>query len=107
MRPSGWCSGARPYFSRALLDVTKGGVFWIVAFGPERCAMRSFALVSMGTPLLNRLVLRPRRAWRAGREKIAETNAGGGMRRPDEVLRRDRRVAVGNREPVAGREDAS
>jgi hypothetical protein len=33
--------------------VTKGGVFWIVAFGPERCAMRGFDLVSMSAPFLD------------------------------------------------------
>jgi hypothetical protein len=24
------------------LEVTSGGVFWIVAFGPARCAIRNF-----------------------------------------------------------------
>jgi hypothetical protein len=30
----------KPYFSRALLLVTSGSLFWIVAVGPEKTAMR-------------------------------------------------------------------
>src|SRR5262245_17214571 len=41
--PSGFVKSGRPYFSRALLLVTSGGLFWIVAFDPARCAMRGFS----------------------------------------------------------------
>jgi hypothetical protein len=35
--------GVNPYFSRALLLVTSGSVFWIVAVGPEKTAIRGLA----------------------------------------------------------------
>src|SRR5690349_13992870 len=44
--PSGLVIGGRLCFALALLDVTKGGVFWIVALGPARWAIR--ALRAMG-----------------------------------------------------------
>jgi hypothetical protein len=33
-----------PYFDRALFEVTSGGVFWIVAVGPERWTMRGLVI---------------------------------------------------------------
>jgi hypothetical protein len=33
------------YFALALLEVTSAGVFWIVALGPARCAMRAFSVM--------------------------------------------------------------
>jgi hypothetical protein len=41
--PSVWLRGVNPYFSRALLLVTSGSVFWIVAVGPEKTAIRGLA----------------------------------------------------------------
>src|SRR5437868_1797623 len=38
--PSGRRSSGRPYRSRALLLVTSGGLFMIVALGPAKCARR-------------------------------------------------------------------
>ena len=38
-----WLRGVNPYFSRALLLVTSGSVFWIVAVGPEKTAIRGLA----------------------------------------------------------------
>ena len=38
--PSGLAIGGSPYFARALLLVTRGGLFWMVALGLQnaRCA---------------------------------------------------------------------
>src|ERR1700730_1161222 len=46
--PSGLSRGARPYFLLALLEVTRGGVFWIVAVGPAKWAIRALRLLDMG-----------------------------------------------------------
>jgi hypothetical protein len=37
--PSGFFRGGKPYFWRALFDVTSGGEFWMVAVGPARWAI--------------------------------------------------------------------
>jgi hypothetical protein len=36
-----------------LFDVTSGGVFWMVAAGPDRCAIRTFSLLFMAAMLLS------------------------------------------------------
>jgi hypothetical protein len=36
----------KPYLVRALLLVTSGGLFWIVALGPEKCAIRGLFLIA-------------------------------------------------------------
>jgi hypothetical protein len=41
--PSAWRRGGKPYLARALLLVTSGSVFWIVAVGPEKTAMRGLS----------------------------------------------------------------
>jgi hypothetical protein len=41
--PSLLVRSGKPYFSRALLLVTNGSLFWIVAVGPENTAMRGLA----------------------------------------------------------------
>src|ERR1700736_4424109 len=46
--PSGLSRGARPYFLLPLLEVTRGGVFWIVAVGPAKWAIRALRLLGMG-----------------------------------------------------------
>src|SRR2546425_4856573 len=38
--PSGLVSSGRPYLPRALLLVTRGGLFWMVALDPARWAIR-------------------------------------------------------------------
>jgi hypothetical protein len=38
---------------RALLEVTNGGVFWIVALGPARWAMRILPATGVSFALLN------------------------------------------------------
>src|SRR6185437_8838611 len=58
MLPSLARSGSRPCFTRALFEVTSGGVFWIVAFGPLRCATRILALGSMSNLLVIYATLR-------------------------------------------------
>src|SRR2546422_9930152 len=40
--PSGLVSSGRPYLPRALLLVTRGGLFWMVALDPARWAIRGF-----------------------------------------------------------------
>jgi len=37
--PSGLSRGGKPYFSRALLLVMSGSLFWMVAVGPENTAI--------------------------------------------------------------------
>jgi hypothetical protein len=37
-------SNGKPCLARALFEVTSGGVFWIVAVGPAKWAMRAFLL---------------------------------------------------------------
>src|SRR5690606_18161379 len=52
--PSALARRGRPSLARALLEVTKGGVFWMVAVGPARCAMRTF--LSNGWAVIDRLL---------------------------------------------------
>jgi hypothetical protein len=44
--PSALFRNGRPCLARALLDVTKGGVFWIVALDPDICAMHVFGVMA-------------------------------------------------------------
>ena len=46
--PSGLAFNGSPYFARALFEVTSGGVFWIVAVGPERWTMRGLGIDTSG-----------------------------------------------------------
>src|SRR5215471_18187828 len=48
--PSASLSNGKPRLARALFDVTSGGVFWMVAVGPDRCAMRVLLLSFIASP---------------------------------------------------------
>jgi hypothetical protein len=43
----------KPYFPRALLLVTNGSLFWMVAVGPEKTAMRGLGLLGVSAKVFS------------------------------------------------------